>query len=119
MILLHVQIYKSPALPPGAWTAAGCFLDTPTQAAFASPVVHTTFATNLDLVDQCINFCQHVGLPFAGVEDASDCQCSAGFAAGAVHVSQDQCNSTCPLPPGAGNEFCGGFQRLETFAYDF
>ncbi|KAH9940433.1 WSC-domain-containing protein [Epithele typhae] len=114
----RIQIYKSPALPPGSWTATGCFVDTPTQAAFANPV-HTTFATNLDLVSQCINFCTHIGLPFSGVEDASDCQCSTGFAAGAQHVAQQECNSTCPLPPGQGRLFCGGFQRLETFKYDF
>ena len=76
-----------------------------------------TFASNEDLISQCTDYCQHVGLPFSGVEDASDCQCSAGFAAGAIQVSLDECNATCPLGPGAGNEYCGGYQRLETYTY--
>ncbi|EJF62156.1 WSC-domain-containing protein [Dichomitus squalens LYAD-421 SS1] len=115
----RIQIYKSPALAPGSWTGLGCFVDTPTTPAFGPPVVHTTFASNLDFVDQCIDYCQHVGYPFAGVEDASDCQCSFGFAGGVVSAPITDCNSTCPLPPGEGREFCGGVQRLDVFQYDW
>ncbi|RPD81410.1 hypothetical protein L226DRAFT_477970 [Lentinus tigrinus ALCF2SS1-7] len=111
----------SPALPPGGWSLQGCFLDTPSTPAFppgAPTTVHHTFPTNLDLVSQCIDFCQHAGMPWAGVEDAQDCQCSAvGYASGAVRVDESQCNSTCPLPPGEGNEYCGGFQRLMVYEY--
>ncbi|KAI0296528.1 WSC-domain-containing protein [Multifurca ochricompacta] len=113
----RIQIYKSPALPPGAWTLQGCFLDTPASPAFASPVVHHTFDTNLELDLECIQYCEHIGYPFSGVENASDCQCSFGLAPGAQLRSQDECNSICPLPPGEGNEFCGGFQRLAVFKY--
>ena len=112
------QIYKSPALPGGGWTLQGCFLDTPTAPAFASPVQHHTFPTNLDLVFQCVVRCQRVGLPWAGVENAEDCQCSgAGLGAGAVRVGLEECDSLCPLPPGAGNQYCGGFERLMVYKY--
>ena len=114
------QIYKSPALPPGGWSLQGCFLDNSTSPAFAPtpPATHHAFASNLDLVSQCIDYCQHVGLTWAGVENATDCQCSQGGLAGAaVRVDEGQCNSTCPLPPGAGSQYCGGFQRLMVYEY--
>ncbi|KAI0295880.1 WSC-domain-containing protein [Multifurca ochricompacta] len=114
---LRIQIYKSPALPPGAWTLQGCFLDTATSPAFGSPVVHQTFNTNLDLVNQCSNYCAHIGYPFSGVENASDCQCSFGLDPSAQIRSLSECSSTCPLPAGAGNEFCGGFERLEVYKF--
>ncbi|KAI0737740.1 WSC-domain-containing protein [Daedaleopsis nitida] len=113
----RIQIYKSPALAPGAWALQGCFVDTALAPAYRSPVVHHTFASNLDLVDQCINFCEHIGYPFSGVEDANDCQCSFGLNTATVQAPEDECNSTCPLPPGAGNEYCGGVQRLQVYKY--
>lgn len=51
------------------------------------------------------------------MEDGSDCQCSFGFAPGAEITSEDDCNSLCPLPPGEGQEFCGGFQRVMVYKY--
>ncbi|TFK94927.1 WSC-domain-containing protein [Polyporus arcularius HHB13444] len=114
----RIQIYKSPALPPGSWSLQGCFLDTPLQPALAAPT-HHSFPTNLDLVSQCIAYCQHAGLPWAGVEDAQDCQCSrSGYATGgARRVDEGECNATCPLPPGAGSQYCGGLQRLMVYEY--
>ncbi|KAI0692180.1 hypothetical protein C8T65DRAFT_78211 [Cerioporus squamosus] len=83
----RIQIYKSPALPPGSWTLQGCFLDTPASPALAHPA-HHAFPSNLDLVGQCIDYCTHAGLPWAGVEDAQDCQCSgSGFASGGGSAS--------------------------------
>ncbi|KAI1791075.1 WSC-domain-containing protein [Ganoderma leucocontextum] len=112
----RIQIYKSPALAPGGWALQGCFVDTSSTPAFAAPV-HTTFASNLDLIDECINYCTHIGMPFSGVEDASDCQCSFGYAGGVVQAPETDCNSTCPLPPGDGDEYCGGVQRLMVYKY--
>ena len=66
--LVTIQIYKSPALPPGSSTLQGCFVDTPTSPAFGDPIIHQAFASNRDLVTQCIDFCAHRGVPFAGVE---------------------------------------------------
>ncbi|KAI0650915.1 WSC-domain-containing protein [Trametes meyenii] len=114
----RIQIYKSPALPGGGWGLQGCFVDTLESPAFGAPVVHHTFATNLELIDQCIDFCQHIGYPFAGVEAGEDCQCSFGFADGVLAVDDSECNSLCPLPPGDGQEFCGGVQRLMVYRYD-
>ncbi|CCM05267.1 uncharacterized protein FIBRA_07478 [Fibroporia radiculosa] len=113
----RIQIYKSPALPGGGWALEGCFVDTPTTPAFGSPVVHQTFSTNLDLIDQCVDYCQHIGYPFSGVENATDCQCSFGFANGVEQVDESECNSLCPLPPGDGSEYCGGPQRLMVYEY--
>ncbi|KAI0291639.1 WSC-domain-containing protein [Multifurca ochricompacta] len=113
----RIQIYKSPALPPGGWALQGCYLDTTASPAFGSPVVHHTFDTNLDLIDQCVQYCAHIGYPYSGVENATDCQCSFGLNPGAQIRSEDECNSLCPLPPGAGSEFCGGFQRLMVYQF--
>ncbi|KAI0077494.1 WSC-domain-containing protein [Panus rudis PR-1116 ss-1] len=113
----RIQIYKSPALIPGSWTLQGCFVDTPESPTFGSPVIHHTFATNLELVNQCITYCSSIGYPWAGVEAGSDCQCSFGFAAGVQAVSEEECNSLCPLPPGEGQEFCGGVQRVMAYKY--
>ncbi|KAI0684436.1 WSC-domain-containing protein [Earliella scabrosa] len=113
----RIQIYKSPALPPGSSTLQGCFVDTPTSPAFGDPIIHQAFASNRDLVTQCIDFCAHRGFPFAGVENGIDCQCSFGLATGAVRAPDTECNSTCPLAPGAGNEFCGGVQRLQVYKH--
>ncbi|KAM5542444.1 hypothetical protein V8D89_003903 [Ganoderma adspersum] len=112
----RIQIYKSPALAPGGWGLQGCFVDTPLLPAF-SAAVHTTFASNVDLVEQCINYCTHIGMPFAGVENASDCQCSLGLTAGVTGVPESECNATCPLPPGEGSLFCGGVERLIVYKY--
>ena len=100
--------------PPSGNTSRGKSFKT--SSAFSNPV-HHTFPTNLDLVSQCITVCQHIGLPFAGVENGSDCQCSSGLASGAQITPLSDCDSLCPLPPGEGNEFCGGFQRLEVYQF--
>ncbi|KAI0371431.1 WSC-domain-containing protein [Pilatotrama ljubarskyi] len=113
----RIQIYKSPALPGGGWALQGCFVDTPASSAFGDPVVHHTFATNLELIDQCIAVCQHIGYPFAGVENGEDCQCSFGFAPGVQQADESECSTLCPLPPGDGQEFCGGVQRLMVYHY--
>lgn len=110
------QIYKSPALAPGGWGLQGCFVNTPLLPAF-SAAVHTTFASNVDLVDQCISYCTRIGMPFAGVENASDCQCSLGLTAGVTGVPESECNATCPVPPGEGSLFCGGVERLMVYRY--
>ncbi|KAH9854861.1 WSC-domain-containing protein [Lenzites betulinus] len=113
----RIQVYKSPALPLGASNLQGCFVDTPATPAFGAPVVHHTFATNLELVTQCIEFCGHIGYTFAGVEAGEDCQCSFGLAPGALVTDESECNSLCPLPPGDGQEFCGGVERLMVYRY--
>ncbi|KAI0638660.1 WSC-domain-containing protein [Trametes polyzona] len=114
----RIQIYKSPALPAGGYQLQGCFVDTPPSSpALAAPVEHHAFATNLALIDQCTAFCQHRGYPYAGVEDGADCQCSAGLAPGAVRADEAECSTLCPLPPGEGEEFCGGVQRLMVYSY--
>ena len=110
------QIYKSPALAPGGWGLQGCFVDTPLLPAF-SAAVHTTFTSNVDLVDQCIGYCTRIGMPFAGVENASDCQCSLGLTAGVTGVPESECSSTCPLPPGEGSLLCGGVERVMVYRY--
>ncbi|KAI0291644.1 WSC-domain-containing protein [Multifurca ochricompacta] len=113
----RIQIYKSPDLGPGSWTLRGCYLDTAASPAFGSPLVHHTFDTNLDLITQCVDYCGHLGYPWSGVENATDCQCSFGLTPGAQLRPQSECNSLCPLPPGEGNEYCGGFQRLEVYQF--
>lgn len=117
LLSLATQVYKSPALPLGASNLQGCFVDTPATPAFGAPVVHHTFATTLELVTQCIEFCGHIGYPFAGVEAGEDCQCSFGLAPGALVTDESECNSLCPLPPGDGQEFCGGVERLMVYRY--
>ncbi|PIL37663.1 hypothetical protein GSI_01357 [Ganoderma sinense ZZ0214-1] len=87
----RIQIYKSLALAPGEWAPQGCFLDTPLMPAFSAPV-HTALASNLSLVHQCVDYCTHIGMPFSGVENASDCQCSLGLAAGAIALPDGVCN---------------------------
>ncbi|KAI0079478.1 WSC-domain-containing protein [Panus rudis PR-1116 ss-1] len=113
----RIQVYKSPALPPGSFTLQGCFIDTPSSPTFGEPIMHHLFPSNLDLISQCTQFCQHIGYPFAGVENAHDCQCSFGFADDAQIAPSTDCSSVCPLPAGAGNEFCGGVQRLMVYKY--
>ncbi|KAI0296533.1 WSC-domain-containing protein [Multifurca ochricompacta] len=113
----RIQIYKSPALPPGWWGLQGCYLDTPDSPTFGSPIAHHTIDTNLDPINQCVPYCAHIGYPWFGVENGTDCQCSFGLAPGAQLRSQDECTSICPPPPGEGNENCGGFQRM--LAYRF
>ncbi|KAH9884928.1 hypothetical protein C8Q73DRAFT_718504 [Cubamyces lactineus] len=112
----RIQVYKSPALPGGGWALQGCFVDTPTTPAFLAPV-HQSFSTNLEFIDQCIDYCQHIGHPYAGVENGEDCQCSYGYASGAEYADESECSTLCPLPPGEGQEYCGGVQRLMVYKY--
>ena len=78
--------------------------------------MYMTFATNLDLGEQCVRYCTHIGMPFSGVENASDCQRSLGYASGVVGARESECNSTCPLN-GARKEYCGGVQRLIVYKF--
>ncbi|RPD54056.1 WSC-domain-containing protein [Lentinus tigrinus ALCF2SS1-6] len=110
----RIQLYKSPALLSGAWAFEGCYVDTPDTPAFAEPIVHHTFETNVNLFTNCLKYCGHIGLPWAGLEDASDCQCSFGLAPGVVEVDRDECGLTCPGPFGEPEQ-CGGVQRLYTW----
>ncbi|KAI0291642.1 WSC-domain-containing protein [Multifurca ochricompacta] len=112
-----MQIYKSPDLGPGSWFPRGCYLDTADSPAFGLPVVHHTFDTNLELTLQCVEYCGHIGYPWSGVENATDCQCSFGLNPGVQLRDHSECNSLCPLPPGAGSEYCGGFERLEVYQF--
>ncbi|KAI0658660.1 WSC-domain-containing protein [Cubamyces menziesii] len=112
----RIQVYKSPALPGGGWALQGCFVDTPTTPAFLTPV-HQSFSTNLEFIDQCVDYCQHIGHPYAGVENGEDCQCSYGYAPGAEYADESECSTLCPLPPGEGQEYCGGVQRLMVYKY--
>ncbi|KAI0291643.1 hypothetical protein B0F90DRAFT_1843713 [Multifurca ochricompacta] len=104
---------------PSAWRVdpTRLLLDTATSPAFGSPVVHQTFNTNLDLVNQCSNYCAHIGYPFSGVENASDCQCSFGLDPSAQIRSLSECSSTCPLPAGAGKRILWRVERLEVYKF--
>ncbi|KAI0692176.1 hypothetical protein C8T65DRAFT_745239 [Cerioporus squamosus] len=113
----HCEIYKSPALGSGEWTLQGCFVDTATLPAFGQPVVHHTFPTNRDLIGECVDYCLHIGFSFSGIENNSDCQGSFGLAGGAQLTSPSDCDSLCPILDG-GNEFCGGFQRLQVLKFE-
>ncbi|KAH9884963.1 hypothetical protein C8Q73DRAFT_660561 [Cubamyces lactineus] len=115
----RIQVYSFPALSPNSWEYQGCITDAPTAPAFdpASLTTHT-FATNLDLVNQCLQACARDGAAFAGIENADVCQCSGGApAAAAAPVSEAECNSLCPLPGAAGFEFCGGVERLGVYKF--
>ncbi|OBZ75765.1 putative fungistatic metabolite [Grifola frondosa] len=113
----RIQIYKSPALPPGSWTLEGCAVDNSTSPAFQNPV-HANFSSNVDIVEDCMDYCGHWGYGWAGIENGEDCQCSlAGLFLGAQIVSMDQCNVSCPTHYGY-NETCGGPQRLMVYEYD-
>ncbi|EIW61145.1 uncharacterized protein TRAVEDRAFT_43972 [Trametes versicolor FP-101664 SS1] len=110
----RIQIYTFPALRPGSWAFEGCFVDAP---AFTAVETHT-FDTNLDFVNQCLQACARDGFTFAGVEDASVCQCSgAAPVAAATQVDESECSSLCPLPGNAGFEFCGGVDRLGVYSF--
>ncbi|TFK85884.1 WSC-domain-containing protein [Polyporus arcularius HHB13444] len=113
----RIQVYTFPALRPGAWAYQGCIADTQDTPAFTSTSTQT-FATNLDLVNQCLQACSRLGFSFAGVENADTCQCSnGGITTDAQKVAEAECNSLCPLPGDAGFEFCGGVQRLGVFKF--
>ena len=112
-----MQVYTVPALRPGSWAYQGCVVDTTERPAFDTPAPQTV-ASNVDLVDQCLQACAHAGFAFAGVENASDCLCSDdGVAAGAAAANETECGSVCPLPGDAGFEFCGGVERLGVFKF--
>ncbi|KAI0364606.1 WSC-domain-containing protein [Pilatotrama ljubarskyi] len=113
----RIQVYSFPALRPGSWVYQGCVTDAPATPAFSGATTHT-FASNLDFVNQCLQACAHSGFAFAGVEDASVCQCSSSApVAAAQTVNEAQCNSLCPLPGNAGFEFCGGVNRLGVYKF--
>ena len=115
---LHTKVYSFPALRPGTWTYQGCTVDAPATPAFADAVLVPPFATDLDVVNQCLQACARGGFTFAGVENAETCQCSAtGVAAGVQKAQEAECNSLCPLPGAAGFEFCGGVERLGVFKF--
>ncbi|KAI0721948.1 hypothetical protein C8T65DRAFT_692089 [Cerioporus squamosus] len=114
----RIQVYTFPALRPGAWAYQGCIANAPDAPAFTTDTSTQTFATNLDLVNQCLQACSRQSFTFAGVENAGTCQCSnGGIATDAQKVSEAECNSLCPLPGDAGFEFCGGVQRLGVFKF--
>jgi hypothetical protein len=61
-----LQIYKSPALPPGSFTLLGCAVDTPSSPALATDVFYNTPSNNVDLPDQCMKLCANVGFTKSG-----------------------------------------------------
>ena len=79
--------------------------------------MYITFVTNLDLGEQYVCSCTHIGMPFSGVENASDGQCSFGYASRVIGAPESECNSTCPLPPGAENRHYGGVQKLMVYKF--
>ncbi|EIN04664.1 hypothetical protein PUNSTDRAFT_20976, partial [Punctularia strigosozonata HHB-11173 SS5] len=93
----------------------GCYVDTASSPALSNAIAPVSFTNNTDLVSQCVDYCDTLGYPYAGVEDAVDCQCGLSLSGGAESVDQSQCNSTCPLPGDAGREFCGGVQRMQLY----
>ncbi|EJF55690.1 hypothetical protein BD309DRAFT_990361 [Dichomitus squalens] len=112
-----IQLYTVPALRPGSWAYQGCIVDTVETPAFAT-VTLQNLASNLDLVNQCLQACSHAGFSFAGLENASECQCSnEGITAGATKANETDCNSLCPLPGDAGFEICGGVERLGVYKF--
>ena len=77
-----------------------------------------TFASHLDLVNQCLQACARLGFTLAGIENAGQCQCGrAADAAGLHKAAEAECNSLCPLPGNAGFEFCGGVERLGVYKF--
>ena len=112
-----MQVYTVPALRPGSWAYQGCIVDTADAPALASATPQI-IASNLDLVNQCLQACSHAGFAFAGVENASECLCSnEGIAAGATKANETECSSICPLPGDAGFEICGGVERLGVYKF--
>nr|VWO94152.1 Uncharacterized protein [Ganoderma boninense] len=112
-----MQVYTVPALRPGTWVYQGCIVDTAEAPAFNTSALQTV-ASNLDLVNQCLQACAHAGFSFAGVENASECLCTNdGIAAGAIAANETECSSLCLLPGDAGFEFCGGVERLAVFEF--
>ena len=63
--------------------------------AFSTSVI-TTFVPTVDVVDQCIDYCAHICMPFSGVGSATECQCSDGLAAGAVALPESVCDDASP-----------------------
>ncbi|KAM5534216.1 hypothetical protein V8D89_012123 [Ganoderma adspersum] len=109
-----MQVYTVPALRPGSWAYQGCIVDTAATPAFSTSVLQVV-ASNLNLVNQCLQACAHTGFSFAGVENASECLCSNdGITAEAIAANETECSSVCPLPGDAGFEFCGGVERLSS-----
>lgn len=76
--------------------------------------MHHAFDTNVELFENCLAYCRHIGMPWSGTENATDCQCSFGLAPGAVSVDRSECALICPGPFGLQDQ-CGGVERLLVF----
>lgn len=93
---------------PG-WSSQGCYTDSVANRALPNQVYVEGDMT----VDKCTSQCFSLGYPLAGVEFGHEC-----FCADSIGSSGTPATSGCDMPcTGAGNEICGGADRLNIYKY--
>jgi len=91
----------------------GCFRDDTNSRIFSGFV---TEMSETNSPSACINYCLRIGFGLAGLQYGRECWCGKTLSVSSLHISDFQCNMSCPGSSYVAQSMCGGYLAMSVYS---